>query len=82
MCALPTDDGETEWWRHGGSKKNRKVTIWLLPLIVIILNIFPLPKLPSSYTTFSTKAVYSYVKVLYWKVLIGQKKVPYETNKG
>jgi hypothetical protein len=34
--ALPADDGETEWWQRGGSKKNRKVTIQSLYLIVII----------------------------------------------
>jgi hypothetical protein len=49
-------------WRE--EVKNRKVTIRLLPLIVIIFNIFPLPKLPSSHTTFPTKAVYDTVKVL------------------
>jgi hypothetical protein len=37
---------------EGGSKKNRKILIQLLPLIAVIINIFLLLKLPSSHTTF------------------------------
>jgi hypothetical protein len=33
------DDREIEGWQCGGSKKNRKVIIRLLPLIIIFKNI-------------------------------------------
>jgi hypothetical protein len=36
---LPVDDREIEGWQCGGSKKNRKVIIRLLPLIIIFKNI-------------------------------------------
>jgi hypothetical protein len=41
-------------WREE-EVENRKITIQLLPLIVIIINIFSLLKLPSNYTIFSQK---------------------------
>jgi hypothetical protein len=41
--------------------------IQLLPLIIIIINIFPLPKLLSSHTNFFIKVVYDSIKILFLK---------------
>jgi hypothetical protein len=55
-------------WREE-EVENRKITIQLLPLIIIIINIFSLLKLPSNYTIFSQKQ-HTSCKILHFVAFI------------